>query len=407
MSQERFKYVIAGTGLAGVSAVEGIRELDKDGTILLIGNEKVLPYDRPPLTKKLWFGKKKIEDIFVHDSSFYSANDVDVRLGIQLTGLNAGAQTITDHTGNTYHYEKLLLAMGGIPRKLDIPGGNLWGICYYRYLHDYLRVRRDAEEGKSVVVIGGGFIGSELAAALRINKVEVTMVFREKHLVSRVFPEGLGRAVQDRFVEHGVRVISGDVPVKFEKSDGKYVTYTKHGERLISDIVIAGLGVTPVTNLAEKAGLPVENGVAVDRYTRTDDPAIYAAGDNAYFPYTAIGETVRVEHWDNALNQGKQAGRNMAGANEPYDYMPYFWSDLFEFGYEAVGDTSSELETFGDWEIENNTGILYYLNEHKVRGVMACNIYGKMDEARDLIRKGRRMTVDDLRGAISLKVKAA
>ncbi len=407
MLAQAYKYIIAGAGLAGVSAVSGIRELDKDGSILLVGNEDVLPYDRPPLTKKLWFGNEKVEDVFVHDSAFFVANNVTVKLGTQLVGIDAGAQTITDHLGNAYHYDKLLLAMGGIPRKLSIPGADLWSICYYRYLDDYLRIRRDAKEGKSAVVVGGGFIGSEIAAALCINKVDVTMVFPEKYLVSRVFPEGLGSAVQDHYRERGVRILSGDVPLAFEEDGGKYVVHTKNGESLETDIVIAGLGISPATGLAEKAGLSVENGVAVDRYTRTTDPAIFAAGDNAYFPYTAIGETVRVEHWDNSLNQGKQAGRNMAGANEPYNYMPYFWSYLFEFGYEAVGDVSSRLETFGDWHKENNTGIVYYLDNGKVKGVMACNIYGEMDAARELIRSGRHMSKDDLRGAISFEGKKA
>lgn len=400
MSEQSYKYVIAGAGLAGMSAIEGIRELDKEGAILLIGNERLLPYDRPLLSKKLWFGKKKPEDVFGNNSSFYIENGVHMALGTELVDLDADIQTLADLQRNTYHYDKLLLATGGTPRKLDIPGGDLWGISYFRYLEDYLRIRRDAADGKTAVVIGGGFIGSEIATALNTNGVNVTMIFPEAYLVSRVFPESLGNTIQNHFLERGINILAGDIPASIEKYNGKFITFTGNGQRLESDIVIAGLGIIPGTDLAEKAGLPVGNGVTVDRYLRTTNPAIYAAGDVANFPYTAIGATVRVEHWDNAKNQGKQAGRNMAGANEPYDYMPYFWSDLFEFGYEAVGDLNSKYDTFGDWQIENNTGILYYLKNGKVCGVMTCNIYDKMDDARKLILSGKQVTPDDLRGAI-------
>lgn len=400
MSEQSFKYVIAGAGLAGMSAIEGIREIDQDGTILLIGNERFLPYDRPLLSKKLWFGKKKPEDVFTNDTSFYVKNNVHMALGTELVDLNTDTNILTDLKGNTYRYDNLLVATGGKPRKLNIPGGDLWGICYFRYLEDYLRIRRDAGDGKSAVVIGGGFIGSEIAAALNMNNVDVTMVFPESYLVSKVFPQGLGSAIQSQFKDRGMTIYAGDAPASIEKSHGKFVTFTREGQRIESDIVIAGLGIAPSTDLAEKAGIPVTNGITVDRYLRTANPAIYAAGDIANFPYTAIGATVRVEHWDNAINQGKQAGRNMAGANEPYDYMPYFFSDLFDFGYEAVGDLNSRYETFGDWKTENNTGVLYYLSNGKVCGVMTCNIYGKIDEARKLILSGKPVTPDDLRSAI-------
>lgn len=400
MIEQSFKYIIAGAGLAGMSAIEGIRELDQEGTILLIGNENLLPYDRPPLSKKLWSGKKKPEDIFPNDSSFYMKNNIHMALGTELADLDAESRTLTDLAGNTYQYEKLLLATGGTPRKLDIPGGDTWGICYFRYFEDYLRIRHDTLNAKTAVIIGGGFIGSEIAAALNTNGIDVTMVFPESYLVSRVFPDGLGIAIQAHFREKGVKILAGDVPISIEKIDGKFVTATKEGKRLESDIVIAGLGIIPCIVLAEKAGLSVNNGIVVNEFLKTSDPDIYAAGDIANFPYTAIGATVRVEHWDNAINQGKQAGRNMTGINEPYDYMPYFWSDLFEFGYEAVGDLNSRYETFGDWQIENNTGVLYYLNKGKVCGVMTCNIYDKMDEARKMILSGRQAVPDDLRGAI-------
>jgi len=400
MWQESYKYIIVGGGQAGGSAVEGIREHDTDGSILMIASERWLPYERPLLSKKLWTGKKQINDVFLHDSEFYNRNGVDIGMGEKAVKIDPAARTVTMEHGHEHNYEKLLLATGGIPRRLDIPGGDLWGIYYYRYLEDYIRLRKDTLEDTTALVIGGGFIGSEVAAALNTLKANATMVFPEPYLVQRIFPEGLGRAMQDMYAGRGVRILAGDIPVSIERVGGKYVTTTKNGQRLESDILLVGAGILPSVDLAQNAGLEVNNGIMVNEFCQSSNPDIYAAGDNASFPYLALGERMRVEHWDHALNQGRYAGMNMAGADARYDYMPYFWSDLFDFGYEAVGDISSRLDTIADWEIENDTGALYYLKDGRVRGVMTCNIYGRMDDARELIRSGREFTPEELRGRI-------
>jgi len=220
-----------------------------------------------------------------------------------------------------------------------------------------------------------------------------------------VFPEYLGRALQDLYRERGVCIFSGDVPTSIEVLNGRWVTRTENGERIESDMIIAGLGILPSVELAEQAGLQIENGIVVDELCRTSNPEIFAAGDVANFPYLALDQRMRVEHWDNGVTHGTYAGRNMAGAIAPYDYMPYFWSDLFEFGYEAVGDLSSKLETFADWEKENETGVIYYLRDGRVRGVMTCNIYGRQGDAREVI--GKQVSFDDLRGAIRSEQKQA
>ena len=400
MAERGFDYVIAGAGQTGASAAAGIREIDKTSSVMLIGNEQTIPYERPDLSKKLWFGKKQIQDVFVYDSAFYVENGIEMVTGVELTGLDAAGKILTDNRGNDYRYGKLLLATGGIPRTLSIPGGDLWGLCYYRYIPDYLRIRRDTKERKSAVVIGGGFIGSEVAAALKMQEIDVTMVFPEQYIVGRVFPQALGERLQNLYIERGIKILNADTPTAIETSPAGYKVHTKNGAQLQADIVIVGIGIKPETSLAEKAGLTIENGISVDKYLRTSNPDIFAAGDNAFFEYIALGKKTRVEHWDNAANQGKQAGRNMAGANEPYEYMPYFFSDLFEFGYEAVGEIDSSIETFGDWQKELDTGVLYYMKDGNIKGVMTCNIYGKMDEARQLIRSGKQITPDDLRGAI-------
>ena len=400
MGEQSYTYVIIGGGLAGSSAVEGIRELDKKGTILLLGSEKHLPYDRPPLTKKLWFGKKKVEDIFLHKQDFYEQNNVVLAGGVTAKTLDAKNRTVTDDRGRTYRYEKLLLAIGGVPRVLPVPGGDLDGIYYYRYLDDYLRMKQEASAGKSAVVIGGGFIGSEIAAALAINNVKVMMIFPDLYLVGRIFPEGLGMSLQRHYRERGITILNGEKPASFTKKNGRFVTRTESGREIESDMVIVGIGIALSLELPRTAGLQTADGIIVDEYLQASLPDIYAAGDIAFFPYRALGKQTHVEHWDNALSQGKQAGRNMAGAHEPYDHMPYFFSDLFEFGYEVVGEVDSRLEIFADWQKENDIGVIYYLRDGKVRGAMMCNVWEKVEAARELIRRGEQITKESLRGLI-------
>lgn len=400
MSTQNYQYVIIGGGLAGASAIDGIRERDKNGTILLVSEETQLPYDRPPLSKKLWFGKKQVADIFLHDQKFYADTGVTLALGTTIVTLDINQKQMKDNQGNAIGYEKLLLATGASPRRLSIPGSDLAGICYYRYLDDYLTIRKQANAGKSVVIIGGGFIGSELAAALNINKLEVTMIFPEAYLVNRVFPEYLGQAIQQHYLERGVKILDNDKPIAISQLGDRFLTKTAAGKQITSDIVIIGIGVAPEIKLAADAGLKTGNGVIVNEFLQTLLPDIYAAGDVALFPYQALGQQMRIEHWDNAINQGKWAGRNMAGANEPFTYMPYFFSDLFEFGYEAVGEVNSSLVTFADWQEPNVTGIIYYLKDNKVRGVMLCNVWGKIESARELIKKGETVSPEKLRGAI-------
>ena len=396
-----YRYVVVGGQLAGASAVAGIREIDKEGPILLMGREEHLPYNRPPLSKQLWLGKKTVEEIFLHDAGFYEENGVEMKLGVEVVSLDVEAKTVTDSAGASYGYERLLLATGGEPRRLDLPGSDLPGVCYYRALDDYTRVREVGTQGKSVLVVGGGFIGSEMAAALHANGVAVTMVFGGPYLVDRVFPEGLGRALQADYQAKGMTVLAEDVPVSFEGKGGQIRTRTKGGAEIVSDLVLVGIGIRPETTLAEGAGLTTKDGIVVDEYLRASSPDVYAAGDNAFFPYAAIDRRARVEHWDNAVNQGRHAGRNMAGANEPFTYMPYFFSDLFEFGYEAVGEVDSRLSVFADWQEENKTGVLYYLDGDRVKGAMMCNVWDKVEAARDLIREKRKVKAEELKGAIA------
>ncbi|HEY3379101.1 MAG TPA: FAD-dependent oxidoreductase [Armatimonadota bacterium] len=407
MAVATYTYLLVGGGLAGASACKGIREHDAEGSILLIGSEAHDPYNRPPLTKDLWTGKKQLDGIFANPKAYYAEQQVELKLDCEIVALDSQQKIVTDNRGAQYHYEKLLLATGGTPRHLEIPGAEMEGICYYRYLDDYLTIRPAAVQGTSAVVVGGGFIGSEIAAALAMQGVQVTMIFPEPYLVSRVFPAALGGALTAMYRQRGITILIGDAPTAFEKRGERFVTHTKQGQAVESDLLIVGVGITPNVQLAQMTRLAVANGIVVNELLQASDPAVYAAGDVAFFPYEVLGQQMRVEHWDNALNQGAYAGRNMAGAAVPYTYMPYFFSDLFDFGYEAVGDVNTKLETFADWEQENETGVIYYLKDGKLRGVMLCNVWNKVDAARELIQRGARVTPESLRGAIRSKKSEA
>ena len=400
MSEQSYRYIIIGAGLGGVSAIEGIRQVDAQGSILLLGKEKDSPYDRPPLTKQLWSGTKTVDEVWLHDQEFYRTQRVDMRLGATVEAVDLASHSVRDSSEVTFRYDRLLLATGGRPKRLKIPGGDLEGIFYYRTLADYRRLRSAAVEGRSALVIGGNFIGSEIAAALRINNLSVSMIFPSSRLGSRVFPESLGRYLTDFYQAKGVQIHSGDAPLAIARANGAYIAKTRAGLELRADIIVAGVGITPEISLASAAGLQTGDGVIVNEFLQTSHPDVYAAGDIASFPEAVLGRR-RIEHWDNALAQGKHAGRNMAGAHEPFTYLPFFFSDLFEFGYEAVGQIDSRLETYADWQEENKTGVIYYLEGGRVRGAMMCNVWGKVDAARALIQQAPPVDTAHLRGLIN------
>lgn len=381
----KYKYVIVGGGLAGDSAIEGIREHNKDGSILMIAAEKERPYHRPPLSKKLILGKKKLEEIYTRDEGFYEKSGVELKLGSRANEIDPPAKTIKTEEGKTYGYEKLLLATGGFPRKLALPGIENIDPVYFRYKNDYLKLAPFIEKGKSALIIGGGFIGAELASALNQKGMEISIIFPGTFLLEKIFPRDLAKALQDKYIKSGVKVLFRDAAAHFDKVGSQISTTTTSGKEIKFDVLIIGIGIESYTHLANEAGLKVSDGIEVNEMLQTSDPNIYSAGDATLFPYKALEEKKRIEHWDNSYIQGKHAGRNMAGYGKPYEYMPYFFSDLFDFGFEAVGEINSSMDIYCDWKEENKTGIVYYSSSDKIRGVMLCNVWEKVDEARKLI----------------------
>ena len=385
-------YVIVGGGMTADAAAHGIREADPDGTIALIGAEPHPPYNRPPLSKALWKGDPE-ESIWRKTA----ATGAELVLGRRAVALDLRAHTATDDRGTVHHFEKLLLATGGFPRRLPLASD---GVIYFRTLDDYRRLRALARENLRFAVIGGGFIGSEVAAALRMQGRDVTMVVPESGVGARVFPPDLSAFLVDHYRQKGVTMRMGEGVTGIDQRDGKSVVRTTTGAELTADVVVAGLGILPSVELAEQAGLRIGNGIVVDEFCRTSHPDVHAAGDVANFANPALGARLRVEHEDNANTMGRVAGLNMAGRPTRYDHLPFFYSDLFELGYEAVGDVDARLETMAEWKDPFREGVVYYLKDGRVRGALLWNTWGRVDHARALIAEPGPFRPRDLKGRL-------
>jgi 3-phenylpropionate/trans-cinnamate dioxygenase ferredoxin reductase component len=372
-----YTYLIVGGGMTADAAAHALREADPAGSIGLISAEPHPPYDRPPLSKALWKGEP--EDKIWRKTTETAAT---LHLERRVTAIDPRGHSATDDRGAKYRFKKLLLATGGAPRRLSL---NTDQIIYFRTLDDYRRLRAMAAHDVRFAVMGGGFIGSEVAAALRLQGRDVTMLIPEAGVGARVFPADLSRFLVDYYREKGVTMRMGEGMAGLDQRAGSCVVRTTTGGDVTAEVVVAGLGIVPAVELAEQAGLRVDNGIVVNASCQTSHPDVYAAGDVANFESHALGERRRVEHEDNANTMGRTAGLNMAGRATPYDHLPFFYSDLFDLGYEAVGDLDARLETVADWKEPFREGVIYYLKDARVRGVLLWNTWGQVDHARALI----------------------
>jgi 3-phenylpropionate/trans-cinnamate dioxygenase ferredoxin reductase subunit len=387
------KYLIVGGGMAADSAVHGIRKIDPNGAIAMICEERHPPYDRPPLTKALWKGSP-YESIWRNEHGL----NVAIHLGKKIVALDAKKKMATDDVGNVYTYEKLLLATGGRPRRFPDFDGN---VIYFRTADDYRKLRELSDRSLDFIVIGGGFIGSEIAAALAMVNKKVTMVFPENGIGSRAYPAPLVEFLNSYYREKGITLHTSETVKTMRTEGGKTIVTTGNGAELSADGIVAGLGILPNIELAAEAGLTVDNGVVVDEFLHTSDPDIYAAGDVANFYNAFLDKRMRVEHEDNANTMGEMAGRNMAGELNAYLHLPFFYSDLFDLGYEAVGELDCSMDVVEDWKEPFRKGVIYYLRDGLVRGVLLWNTWGQVPAATELIAEKAVHTSETLMGRIS------
>ncbi len=390
---KKYSYIIVGGGMTADSSVAGIREVDPEGSVLLISSESDPPYDRPPLSKSLW-KNLSVEKIWRHTRE----KNAEILLNTTVRSIDPELKVVTDDSGRSFQYEKLLLATGGKTRKLPF-GGDL--VHYYRTLEDFRKLKDISEEKSTFAVIGSGFIGSEIAAALAMNGKEVLLFDMGPGIGWNIFSSDMVEYLNAYYREKNIKIIS-NVKVNDIKKNGEGITIEISGPETFNvDAVVAGVGISPNVELAESIELKVENGIHVNEYLQTSDKYIFAAGDVANFYNPLLAKRIRVEHSDNANKMGKAAGRNMAGASEPYEYLPLFYSDLFDLGYEAVGLLDSRCEVVEDWQVKFEKGVVYYFEDDRVCGILLWNVWDQVDAARKIIGLPSPINPQDLIGKIN------
>ncbi|GAB3561308.1 NAD(P)/FAD-dependent oxidoreductase [Spelaeicoccus albus] len=389
---DAYDYVIVGGGMTADAAAKGIRENDGTGSIGIFGEDVDQPYTRPALSKKLWTDPQ-----FTPDDNWLNTADetgADIALKTHVAQLDPTGRTITTDAGKRINYGRLLLAQGCTPNTLEHAPSDK--VIYFRSFADYRRLREFSGRSLHIAVVGGGYIGIELAAALVQNDTQVTMIFPDQILGGSQFPDAVACRLHRTYDEHEVTLAAGR-SVEDIAERGSHVELTlDSGETIDADAAVVGLGVTPNTDLAEHAGIVVEDGITVDARLMTSAPDIYAAGDIASYPDRILGRR-RVEHVDNATQMGAAAGRIMSGSSERYDHTPYFYSNVFDIGYEAVGTLDAHMPIVDDW-LGDDRCVAYYLGDDAVEGVLLWNVDERRDAARAALGRPRQA---ELRGLIS------
>jgi len=387
-------FVIVGASLTGAKAAETLREEGFDGGIVLLGEETERPYERPPLSKGYLLGKEERTGIYVHDEGWYAQNDVDLRLGVSVTGLNPAARRISLADGGIIGYDRLLLATGAAPRRLNAPGGDLGGVLYLRSVGDSERLGTALRGGGQVVIVGAGWIGLEVAAAAREFGCDVTVVEPEPCPLYRHLGPELGAVFTGLHTDHGVVFRFEESVTELRGAEGMVrEAVTSAGVVLPADFVVMGIGAVPATSLASGAGLDVGNGVIVDAGLHSSAPEVFAAGDVANSYHPLFGRHIRVEHWANALNGGPAAARSMLGKGVSYDPVPYFFSDQYDLGMETAGlpEPGSYDEVVYRGNREAREFIAFWLSGGRVVAGMNVNVWDVSDDIQALIKSKRQV----------------
>ena len=387
--------VIVGASLAGAKAAATLREEGYDGRVVLIGAEAELPYERPPISKYYLRGESDREKARVHDAALYAEKDIDLRTGTAVEAIDVAGRTVTLAGGETVAWDRLLLATGAEPRRVPIPGADLEGVLYLRTLDDSDRLRAAIQGGGRLAVIGAGWIGAEAAASARQLGAEVTLIERLDVPLETVLGPTVGKIYADAHREQGVELLTG-AAVEAIEGDGTVAGVRLAGGRVVEcSAVLVGVGVAPRTALAEAAGLAVDNGILVDANLQTSAPDVYAAGDVANHDHPFYGRRIRVEHWANALNQGPAAARNMLGAGQAYERLPYFYSDQYDVGMEYSGLAKGDDQVVIRGDVAARELIAFWLEDGRVVAGMNVKVWDVTGPIQALIRS--RKTVDPAR----------
>jgi 3-phenylpropionate/trans-cinnamate dioxygenase ferredoxin reductase subunit len=397
------RIVIVGASLAGARAAAVLRDEGWNGDVVLIGVERQLPYNRPPLSKGYLRGVDRFEDQLVNSAAFYQERHIELRLGVRVTAIDPLRKLVVVDPGDPVSYDRLLVATGGRNKPLPMPGADLEGVFQLRTVEDCDRIRKAAREARHAVVIGLGFIGSEVAASLRQLGIEVAAVEGHRVPLARVLGDEVGQVLAEIHRDKGVRLVLEDSVAAFEGTRRVERVRTRKGQVLPCDLVVAGIGIVPSSELVRAAGGAVENGVLVDERCRTSLPEVYAAGDVANHLHPIFGR-LRVEHWNNADRQGAYVARSMLGRDEPYDYVHSFWSDQYEHVIEYVGFAASWDRLVFRGRPESRKFLGFYLKDRVVLAAVGLDRGGDPEDPKvdselklvaDLIR--RRVVVDSTR----------
>src|SRR3954452_12346923 len=389
-------FVIVGAGLAGAKAAETLREEGFDGRIVLLGAESHRPYERPPLSKDYLRGESQRDGAFVHPEEFYAEKQIELRPSTVARAIGLGAREIQLEGREILAYSKLLLAPGAEPRALPLPGSELEGVHYLRVFEDSDAIRAAIERGGRAVVIGAGWIGSEVAASARTKGLEVRSVEQLAVPLERVLGREVGEVYAAIHRDHGVEIL-GETGVESIEGTGRVERVRLEGGRTIDcDMVVVGVGVTPRVELAAAAGLEIDNGIVVDERLETASQGVFAAGDaaNAWHPF--FETRLRVEHWHNALEQGPAAARNMLGRNQPYERIPYFFSDQYDVGMEYAGYATEWDEVVFRGDVSNREFIAFWLQGGRVVAGMNVNVWDVGDQIKALIRSREHVDAERL-----------
>ena len=387
-------YVIVGGGLAGFNAIPAIRQLDADGRIVLVTDERERPYDRVPLSKKYLQGVLSREGVFLRSPEFYAANRVELWTGRRATKLDAKAKRLSLDDGRDLRYGKLLLATGGRPRRLPLPGAEFGGIHYLRTVEDSDALKAALDQSRRLVVVGGGFIGCEVAAAGVMKGLDATVIEVGPYLLNMAFDEPTGRWVMDYLAAKGITARCGERAVRFLGDGGRVAgVQTSAGATVPADLVVVGVGLVPNADLAEAAGLRVDHGIVVNERLESSAPGVYAAGDVARFYSPVFERHLRVEHYDVAVRHGKVAGANMAGAGMAFTDLPYFFSDLFELRIHVHGTLSDHdrIVLRGERALTEQGGFIqFYMNGNRIVAYLGVNRKLKDERAAQKLIASRR-----------------